>query len=271
MIASPAGPAFLFCPGNRPDRFDKASERADVVVLDLEDAVGPEEKSSARAAVVDAVARYGNRAVVRVNGVDTPWFEEDVAALREAGVGTVMLPKATTDSSLRRLAGFDVIALCETAAGVANAGALAAQTNCIALFWGGEDLTADLGGRSSRNSRGRYHPAMEFARAAVLMAAAANGKWAIDAVHVDIADMDGLRRESTEAADQGFRAKACIHPNHVSAIRRAFAPTAEQIIWATETLDIAARNGGGVFRHEGRMIDGPLLTHARTILEGTPT
>ncbi|MCZ4586182.1 CoA ester lyase [Rhodococcus opacus] len=263
------GPSLLFCPGDRGDRFDKALGRADVVIFDLEDAIAPEQKDAARAQVAAAAAAEPDRAVVRINAADTPWFDDDVAAMRAAGVRTLMLPKASRSEQLRALHGFDVIALCETAAGVLAAPRLAAEANCVALMWGGEDLVADIGGRSSRGPDGRYRPMIEQARATVLFAAAAEGKAAIDAVHIDISDLDGLRHESIEAAAMGFRAKACIHPGHVPPIREAFRATDDQIEWAQSVLAHPDASTGGVFRLGDQMIDAPLIAHAHTIIERT--
>jgi citrate lyase subunit beta / citryl-CoA lyase len=263
------GPALLFCPGDRADRFDKALDRADVAILDLEDAVAPEGKDAAREQVAAIAAADPERTVVRVNAADTPWFDQDVAVMRAAGVRTLMLPKAASPEQLRALEDFEVIALCETAAGILAAPRLAAEPNCTALMWGGEDLVADIGGRSSRGPDGRYRPMIEQARAAVLFAAAAAAKAAIDAVHINVADLDGLQEETKEAVDMGFRAKACIHPRHVDHIRQAFNPTNDQLDWARTVLAHPDADKGGVFMVGSQMIDGPLLTHARTIIERT--
>lgn len=263
------GPALLFCPGDRPDRYAKAAAAADAVVLDLEDAVAPEAKARARSEVAGAVAEWGDRAVVRVNALGTPWHEADVTAMRRAGVRQLMLPKAQRPEELERLDDFEVVALCESAAGVLNARALAGSPHCAALFWGGEDLIADLGGRASRDAHGRYHPVVEQARSTVLLAAGEAGRPAIDTVHIAIGDLEGVAQESVRAADSGFRAKACIHPSHVPAIRAGFAPTEEQTAWAREVL-AAAEGEAGVFVFRGRMIDAPLLAHARAIAQARP-
>ncbi len=264
-MSAPLGPALLFCPADRPDRYDKAAERSDTVVLDLEDAVAPADKDAARRAVADALPRLPADTVVRVNPAGTPWFADDVAVLRAAGHATVMLPKAASPADLDALEGFAVLALCETAAGVLHAPAIAAHPACTALMWGGEDLVADLGGRRSRDARGRYHPVVEHARSTVLLAAAAAGRTAVDAVHIDIGDLAGLARETAEAVDVGFGAKACIHPSHVPVIRDGFRPTDEALAWA-RGVTAAAETAGGVFRYEGRMIDEPLLRQARATL-----
>jgi citrate lyase subunit beta / citryl-CoA lyase len=184
--------------------------------------------------------------------------------MQRAGVRRLMLPKASGARDLDLLTDFEVVALCETASGVLTAADMAARPNCVALMWGGEDLIADTGGRSSRNAQGRYHPTIETARSAILLAATAHRKLAIDAVHIDISDLTGLQRESIEAADLGFGAKACIHPDHVPVIRAAFRPNASQIQWATDLLTAASQDGA--FRHGDQMIDAPLLAHARNMM-----
>lgn len=261
------GPAILFCPANRPDRYSTAAERADGVILDLEDAVGPADKDTAREHAAAALGEIGKNLIVRVNARNTPWHDDDVAAVRAASGTVVMLPKAESSADLDRLDGLAVIAICETAAGVLHAEQIAAHPNCAALLWGGEDLTADLGGRRSRSLHGRYHGLALHARHTTLLAAGAAGKPAIDAVHIDIPDLDGLRRETAEAADMGFAAKACIHPSHIESIRAEFADTPEQVSWASDVLAAADDAAGDVFAFRGRMIDEPLLRHARRILE----
>jgi citrate lyase subunit beta/citryl-CoA lyase len=270
-VTAPLGPALLFCPADRPDRYDKAVARTDTVILDLEDAVLPAAKDAARQAVAAALPRLGADVLVRVNAADTPWFADDLDMLRAAGHLAVMLPKVGSADDLHGLAGFRVLAICETAAGVLAAPAIADHPACTSIMWGGEDLIADLGGRSSRNAAGRYYPLVEHARFTVLLAAGAAGKVAVDSVHIDIADLEGLARESAEAADLGFAAKACIHPSHVPVIRDAFRPTDEMIGWAQRVMQ-AARTAAGVFRFEGRMIDEPLLRQAQaTLLRADPS
>ena len=147
------GPAILFCPADRPERFAKAAERADAVILDLEDAVAPDAKPAARdhvrAADLDPATT-----VVRVNDAASPFFEDDLAAVRDTPFRTVMLAKAESAEQVRRvtdaLPEAQVIALCETAAGIVAASEIAEQSGVVALMWGAEDLVASLGGRSSR-------------------------------------------------------------------------------------------------------------------------
>jgi citrate lyase subunit beta/citryl-CoA lyase len=258
------GPALLFCPADRPDRYAKAAEAADSVILDLEDAVAPDNRASARESL-RASSLDPSRTIVRVNPAGTPDFELDIAALRRSDYRTVMLAKTETPQQLDVLAGFEVIALCETPRGVQNAGSIVEVPQVIALMWGAEDLVGAIGGRSSRHADGSYRDLARFARSRVLIAAAAVGKAAIDTVHLDIADLDGLTVEVEDAAASGFTATACIHPSQVAVIRRGYAPTPDEIAWAERVLH-AAESNPGVFRFEGRMVDSPVLVQARAVL-----
>ncbi|MFF2370338.1 HpcH/HpaI aldolase/citrate lyase family protein [Agromyces sp. NPDC058110] len=265
------GPALLFCPADRPDRFAKAVERADAVILDLEDAVALEAKADARRAVA-ASALDPERVIVRVNPASTEAFAADVAMLAGTSYRTVMLAKCEGTADLVELEPFEVIALCETARGVLAAEAVAALPNVSALMWGAEDLVASLGGSSSRHEgAGRaYRGVAAHARAHVQLAAAAHGAAAVDAVHLDIADLDGLADEARDAAALGFAATACIHPSQVETVRDAYRPDAEQLEWARAVL--AAANGEhGVFAFRGTMVDGPVLRQAEALVRRAET
>lgn len=258
------GPALLFCPADRPERYAKALSRADAVILDLEDAVAPRDKSAARDALVGHPLDPA-RTIVRVNHARTDDHELDLEAIDSTDYRYVMLAKTSGVRDLDRLEDYEVIALCETAAGIVNAAAIAALRNVVGLMWGAEDLIASLGGSSSRRSDGRYRDAAAHARSSVLLAAGAHGKAAIDSVFLDIADRDGLSAEATDAAAVGFTATACIHPDQVATIRAAYAPSPEELAFARDLLE-AAEHERGVFTFRGRMVDEPVLVHARTVL-----
>jgi citrate lyase subunit beta / citryl-CoA lyase len=258
------GPALLFCPADRPDRYGKALDRADAVILDLEDAVAPEARPAARAALA-ATPLDPARVIVRVNPTGSADQEADLAAVRAAGYQTVMVPKADASLDAAALDGLEVIALCETAAGVLDAREVAGRAGVVALMWGAEDLVASLGGTTSRDAGGAYRDIARHARSQILLAAGAAGIAAIDTVHLDIADLDGLAAEAEDAATVGFAATACIHPSHVEVIRRAYTPGEAEVADARRIVD-AARAQGGVFRLEGRMVDGPVIRHAEAVL-----
>ncbi|WP_460795305.1 HpcH/HpaI aldolase/citrate lyase family protein [Microbacterium sp. GXF0217] len=259
------GPALLFCPADRPERFAKALDRSDAVILDLEDAVAPADKAAARGNLIDADVDP-DRVIVRVNASHSADFVSDLATLSQTDFRTVMVAKAEDPSALDAFdARFSLIALCETARGVAAADRLAAHARVVGLMWGAEDLVASLGGTSSRRPDGAYRDIARYARARVLLEAGARGKAAIDAVHIAIDDLDGLAAEAQDAAASGFSATACIHPGQVAVIRAAYRPAASEVAWAQGVL-AAAVEERGVFRFEGRMIDEPVLRHASSVI-----
>jgi citrate lyase subunit beta/citryl-CoA lyase len=260
------GPVLLFCPADRPERFGKAAAAADAVILDLEDAVSLDAKDSARRSVVESRLDPATT-IVRVNPRSSGHLEKDLAALADTAYRTVMLAKAESLDDLAAVAGFDVIALCETPLGVRNAAVLADQQGVVGLTWGAEDLVAAMGGSSSRQADGRYRAFAMHARSHVLISATSAGKAAWDTVHVDIADDDGLRDEAEDAAASGFSGALCIHPRQAAIIRDAFQPSATRLEWARGVLAAAEAARNGVFAYEGRMIDEPILRQARAVLE----
>ena len=263
-LPSLPGPALLFCPADRPDRYAKALAAADAVILDLEDGVGADGKDGARAALAAADLDPA-RVIVRVNAVGTPEHAADITALRGTGYRLIMLAKTETRAQLDGLGGdWRIVALCETPLGVVNAAEVAAAPNVTAVMWGAEDLIASMGGRTSRFPDGRYRDVAVHARSAVLLAASAFGKPAIDSVYVNISDLDGLAAESEDAAASGFTLKACIHPSQVAVVRTAFQADEAQVAWARRVL--AAARDKGAIRVDGQMIDAPLIRQAEAIL-----
>ncbi len=276
------GPALLFCPADRGDRYAKALAAADSVILDLEDAVAPDDKASARDQLVAAGAASASgaagaldpaRVIVRVNPAGTPEHASDLVAVRRTPFRTLMLAKAEHAAQLDELhrSGFRVLALCETARGIAQLSEIAAHPAVFALMWGAEDLAASMGGKSSRidpsgsAQTGRYRDFARYARSRMLIEAKAAGKLAVDSVFVNIPDSAGLRAEATDASASGFDATACIHPSQAAVIRSAYAASPEEQDWARRVLDEANRQPG-VFRFEGKMVDEPVLRQARAML-----
>jgi citrate lyase subunit beta/citryl-CoA lyase len=259
------GPALLFCPADRPDRYAKAASIADTVILDLEDAVAADAKVSARASLVES-SLEPSRTVVRVNPARSGLLEADLAALGQTAYRTVMLAKTETLADLVLFDNFDVIALCESPLGVVNAELIASHPSVAALTWGAEDLVAGLGGSSSRSENRTYRQFALYARSKVLIAAASKSKPAFDTVHLDIADVAGLRDEATDAAASGFTGTLCIHPSQVAVVRSAFRPTADAVRWAEGVLAASAASHNGVFAYQGRMVDEPVIRQAKQIL-----
>lgn len=269
----PLGPALLFCPADRPERYAKAAERADAVIIDLEDAVAPEHKDQARSALVDHLATADElllaRTVVRLNPPGTDEYEADVVALAGSPVQYLMMAKAEHFEQIEQLhrafPEAEVIGLCETATGVVAAEEIAAHPATTALMWGAEDLIASLGGTSSRRSDGSYRDVARDSRSRVLLAAASQGCAAIDSIYADFSDTQGLAAETEDAVASGFAAKACIHPRQSETIREAYRPSEEQVEYARALL-AEIQHHGGVFNFRGAMVDAPLIRHAeRTV------
>jgi len=261
------GPAWLFCPADRPDRYPKALAAADVVILDLEDAVTPDKKAVARDAlrslVRDAVFD-AERTVVRINAADSAEQPADVEIIRDLAIPRVMLAKSEDPQDIRALP-CDVVALVETVRGLEHAGALAEPDNVVAMMWGADDLVASMGGTASRRPDGSYRDLARFARVRVLTAAKASGLLALDAVHMDIPDTAGLQAECEDAVASGFDATVAIHPSQLGVIRSTYAPTADQIDWARRLLAHVGEDRG-VTTFEGRMVDGPIYKQAERVI-----
>lgn len=261
-----AARTLLFVPGDRPERFAKAAAAgADLVMIDLEDAVPPSAKDTARAHAQAHLREVGTVAV-RVNAVGTPRHDADVTAL--AGTdAVVMLPKAEPGDALTGVAdaGHPLLALVETAAGVLGAAAVAATPGVRRLVFGSFDLAAELGvDPLDRDS-------MLAARSALVMASAAAGlPGPVDGVRAAVHD-DGLHDEAVAARRLGFTGKLCIHPRQVPVVRSALAPSTDELRWARQV--IAALDGGedsagtGVRMVDGAMVDRPVVARARRIIE----
>ena len=264
MALTQAGPAWLFCPADRPERFEKAAAAADVVILDLEDAVSSDHKQDARTALVETPLDPA-RTVVRVNPVGTADHSRDLEALSQTAYATLMLPKCESGDQVRGLAPREVVVLVETPLGAVHVADCAQADNAVAVMWGSEDLFAALGGTANRYPDGSYREVARHVRSQTLLAAKAYGRIALDSVYLDIKDLDGLRAEVDDAVAVGFDAKVAIHPSQIPVIRAGYAPGAEQIAWAERVL-AAARDRRGVFELDGVMVDMPVLRRAESIL-----
>ncbi len=260
---------WLFVPGDRRERFAKAtSSGADVVVLDLEDAVAPDRKVGARADVAAFLASTPRACAVRINAVGTPWHEDDARTLRQAGPAIVMLPKSeeaevVEDVRSRLAPRSTIIALVESARGVLQATSIAQSPAVSRLVLGSFDLAAELGVDPD------HRPAMERARQELVLASAASGlPGPVDGVSGDIADIAAMQHDARLSASLGFAGKLCIHPRQVVPVASVFEPTASEVAWATRVVE--ASDEGGVVVVDGRMIDAPVVTRARRLLARRP-
>ena len=263
-----AGPGWLFCPADRPERFEKAAAAADVVILDLEDGVAAKDRPAARQALVDSPLDP-SRTVVRVNPSDTADHQRDLEALASTAYTTVMLAKTETPEQISALSPRDVVVLIETPMAALRIVELARVDNTYALMWGAEDLFAVLGGTANRYPDGSYREVARHVRSQTLLAAKAYGRLALDSVFLDIKNVDGLRAEADDAVAVGFDAKVAIHPSQVEVVRTAYTPTEKQVDWARRVLDTARRERG-VFAFEGTMVDAPVLRRAERIVQLAP-
>lgn len=268
MALTQTGPAWLFCPADRPERFEKAAAAADVVILDLEDGVAAKDRAAARTALVDTPLDP-DRTVVRINPSGTPDHQLDLETLSRTSYTTVMLAKTEDPQQVRDLAPLEVVVLIETPLGAMAVADLARVDNAFALMWGAEDLFAVLGGTANRYPDGTYREVAKHVRAQTLLAAKAYGRMALDSVYLDIKDLDGLRAEVDDAVAVGFDVKVAIHPSQVAVIRDGYEPSIEQVEWARHVL-AAARDSRGVFQFEGIMVDAPVLRRAERIVQLAP-
>ncbi|MBX5487414.1 Citrate lyase subunit beta-like protein [Mycolicibacterium hassiacum DSM 44199] len=263
-----AGPGWLFCPADRPERFAKAAAAADVVILDLEDGVAAKDRPAAREALI-ASQLDPTRTVVRLNPAGTPDHQLDREAVAKTPYRSVMLAKTESADQVAALAPLEVVVLVETPLGALNVTETARVDNAVAVMWGAEDLFAVTGGTANRRPDGSYRDVAQHVRSQSLLAAKAYGRLALDSVYLDIKDLDGLRAEADDAVAVGFDAKVAIHPSQVDVIRAAYAPTPEQVDWARRVLD-TARSQRGVFQFEGIMVDAPVLRRAERIVQLAP-
>jgi citrate lyase subunit beta / citryl-CoA lyase len=268
MALTQTGPAWLFCPADRPERFGKAASAADVVILDLEDGVAATDREAARVALVDTPLDP-TRTVVRINPTSTADHELDLTAVARTQYTTVMLAKTESPDQVSALAPLDVVVLIETPLGALNVTDLVRVDNAMAVMWGAEDLFAVLGGTANRHADGSYRDVAQHVRSQTLLAAKAYRRMALDSVYLDIKNLDGLRDEVDDAVAVGFDAKVAVHPTQVAVIRAGYAPTADQVKWARHVL-AAARDQRGVFQYEGIMVDAPVLRRAERIMQLAP-
>jgi len=255
----------LFVPANRPALLEKAcASGADAVILDLEDAVPAADKDGARQALVALLGGSGpDRACpvwVRINAQATRWHGDDLDALGGLPVAAIMVPKAEAPEALRAVAerapGCAVVALVETARGVAAARTLGAA--CQRLAFGAIDLAADLGCADSRE------PMLAFRSELVLAARLAGQPGPLDGVTTALRDAARIEEDARHARLLGFGGKLLIHPAQLAPARAGFAPDAAERAWAQAI--VAASAGTGAAAVDGEMVDAPVLARARFLL-----
>jgi citrate lyase subunit beta/citryl-CoA lyase len=275
----------LFVPADSDRKLAKSViSAADVLILDLEDSVADARKALARAAAAEFIAvqasKLSARLFVRINPLDTPWAMADLAAVVVPGLAGIMLPKPRSAGDLVRL-GHCLDALearavieagqvrivpvaTETPAALLNMSSFAAPVpRLAAVTWGAEDLSSAIGAVSNRDEDGALSPLYVWARSLCLAAAATAGVPAIDTLHADFRDAEGLAAACRASRRQGFSGRIAIHPDQVETINAAYAPSQAELASARRIVDaFAAQPGAGTLSIDGMMVDKPHLMQA---------
>jgi len=262
------GPArtYLFVPGDRPDRFAKAlTSGADMVIIDLEDAVAPTNKEQAR----QSVANYSFAAhsiCLRINGTATAWYADDQKLCALPGVNSVMLPKVESASQVQRLAAsvpaaIPILPFIETAQGYWHIQEIAAVNRVQRLVFGTLDFLLDLGMSATGDELNSVRLQMVIASRVAGIAPP------VDGVTQDIKDLEGLKSDSLRARRLGFGGKTCIHPSQIEIVNTCFSYTEAELTWARKVVDAAAAARGAVISLDGKMIDRPVIERARVMLD----
>jgi citrate lyase subunit beta/citryl-CoA lyase len=280
--------SWLFAPGDSDRKMTKAMEgAADIVLIDLEDAVAIENKVAARAMVRDFIEAHPEqrrRLWVRINPFDGPYTLGDLAAIMPARPGGIMLPKVYGRADVDRLDhclsalevanGIDegstpvIVLITETAEAMFHTGDYKGAPRVVALTWGAEDLADSIGASANRNADGSYAFTYELARSLTVLGAAAAGVTAIETISADFRDLDALRERAERVRRDGFRGMLAIHPAQVEVINRAFTPTEAEIAEAQEIVALFAANPGvGAIGWKGGMLDRPYLARAQRLLK----
>ena len=262
----------LYIPGSKARALEKArSLAADAIIFDLEDAVAPEEKALAREVLAQALAEggYGNRArIVRINGLDTPWGGEDLAAFgAHSGVEAVLIPKVNRASDLDAVATLTakpLWAMMETALGMLNAAEIAAHPKLAGMVMGTNDLAKELGARD----RADRLP-LQAGLGLCLLAAKAYGRVIVDGVYNAFKDDAGLLADSVQGRDMGFDGKTLIHPAQLQIANAAFAPSAAELDLAHRQIaafNAAVAAGQGVAVVDGKIVENLHIVTAQAVL-----
>ena len=278
-----------FIPGPNEKMLGKALDSAaDMLILDLEDAVPPSSKREARKEIASWLGEvdFGSKEVaVRINPLETPWGIGDVYSILEYEPDFLMVPKAERLSALQALVSLvaevererswshhrvRLLPICsETPLGFSQIQGIASEPRVQALTWGTEDLSASMGATATRTNDGQYLEVYERARSETLIAAASNHLTPIDSVFVELGNISALIEECKLAAQMGFLGKLTIHPEQIDIVNEAFTPTAEEIDRArlmVEAFAEAQANGDNALRFEGQMVDAPHLSRAKALL-----
>lgn len=253
--------SLLFVPGDRADRFDKACRSgADRVVVDLEDAVAPQEKEVARAVVYEWLETTSFSVYLRINSAETPWFEKDLELCKLTAVAGVMLPKAESAEAVQLVAarGKPLLPLIETAVGYSRLQSIASSNGVQRLVFGHVDFQQDLGILADGCEL------LYFRSGIVLASRVAGLEGPVDGVCLALDDIEAIRHEATNSRLLGFAGKLCIHPKQVEIVNAAFRPTAAEVEWAKRVQVAVAEDA--IATVDGKLVDRPVAERAKAIL-----
>ena len=274
--------SLLFIPGNNPSMLQNSDVfEADSIIIDLEDAVNISEKDSARNLVksyLNSKEKFTSEMIIRINGLDTNYYRDDLEAIVSDKIDAIMLPKARVDD-ITKLGGLlteiegknhltksiKIIPIVELATSLIEVDEIAKLNRVDGILLGAEDFSSDM--EVTRTKEGIE---IFYARSRIALACMANHIDPIDTPFTDTKDDSGLRSDCLNAISLGMKAKSAIHPNQIEAINELFAPTKKQIEWATRILEArvdANKRGLGAFSVDGKMVDKPVIERAEKIIK----
>ncbi len=270
--------SLLFIPGNNPSMLQNADVfLTDAVIFDLEDAVSVKEKHNARNLVGNYLQNSSvlpKQIVLRINALNSPWFEKDLELLKLEKIDYLLLPKIdllSLETIIKKLDEYELafslpktklISLIESALGVIEINEIAKNPRVYGLLLGAEDLASELEVKRTEQSDEIF-----FARSSIVLAAIANKIIPIDTPYTNIENSKGLLEDAMFAQGLGMKAKACIHPNQLETINKVFSPSLEEIAWAQKVVELSEElTDLGAFQYQGKMIDKPIIEKARKMI-----
>ena len=259
----------LFVPGNRPDRFEKACQAgADIVCIDLEDAVGPSEKNETRIQVLDWLSKTDHKNVsLRINAIDTADGQVDIKTLKASGLTLpyIMIPKVASRSQMNDLdddlpnALGDFFPIIESAEGLMNCEEIFSNSRVKLGMFGVVDYAGDVGSDQSWETH-------LYARSRLVMAATAYDVTLFDGPHIDVRDLDDCEASTRQAKALGIYARSAIHPAQVERIHVALAPSEEEIDFAKRVIEANEQANGNVVLMDGKFVEAPVVKKAERVL-----
>lgn len=274
----------LFVPADDVKKQQKALlSNSDAIIFDLEDSVSLDNKIAARAVITQTLTnlKTTKSIVIRINALDTPFWQDDLDTSLDLAPDYILLPKARSGEDVAKVN--TIISQHKKAAYITKIIALVTETpesifnmatfknsgdKLCAVTWGAEDLSAELGAQNNKDENGVYFPVYQLARSMCLLGASHASVEAIDTVFTNFKDPEGLKKEAIRAKTEGFTGKMLIHPNQIDIVNEAFTPTSDELAHAQQIVDIIDNSTtGGVAQLNGEMLDRPHYLRALNLLK----